>query len=178
MERVMVVGTSSSGKTTLARRVADSIGAEHIELDALHWGPNWTGLPRDVFRDIVRRRAGADRWVIDGNYGAVQDIVMARATDALWLDYPLAVVFCRAVRRTWRRVVTGEELFGGNRETFFAAFFRPDAIPWWVVRTHFRHRRTYPERFARYPDIRLTRLTGQSEADAFVRRLAVQGESR
>jgi adenylate kinase family enzyme len=33
-----VAGTSSSGKTTLARALAEKLDYAHIELDALHWG--------------------------------------------------------------------------------------------------------------------------------------------
>ena len=42
MRRVVVVGCSGAGKSTLATRIADVLGAPHIELDALHWGPDWT----------------------------------------------------------------------------------------------------------------------------------------
>ena len=40
MQRVMVVGTSCSGKTTLARGLSGALGVPHIELDALYWGPD------------------------------------------------------------------------------------------------------------------------------------------
>ena len=39
--RIAVVGTTSSGKSTLAEKLAQKIGADFIELDALHWEPNW-----------------------------------------------------------------------------------------------------------------------------------------
>jgi tRNA uridine 5-carbamoylmethylation protein Kti12 len=39
LTRVVVVGTSCSGKTTLARRLARILATEHVELDSLYWGP-------------------------------------------------------------------------------------------------------------------------------------------
>jgi len=36
MQRISVVGTSGSGKTTVARRIAEALGFPHVELDALH----------------------------------------------------------------------------------------------------------------------------------------------
>jgi len=34
----------------MAGRLAIRLGARHIELDALHWDPNWTEAPWGVFR--------------------------------------------------------------------------------------------------------------------------------
>ena len=35
--RIVVVGTSGAGKTTLARRIAALLKLPHIELDAINW---------------------------------------------------------------------------------------------------------------------------------------------
>lgn len=79
MERIMVVGTSCAGKTTLARRIARTLDMPHVELDALYWGPNWSECPTDEFRERVRERVGGDRWVVDGNYAKARDVVLSRA---------------------------------------------------------------------------------------------------
>ena len=42
MQRLVVVGTSGSGKTTVAGQLALILGVPHIELDSLHWEPDWT----------------------------------------------------------------------------------------------------------------------------------------
>jgi adenylate kinase family enzyme len=47
--RIVVVGTTSSGKSTLASQLVEKIGADFIELDALHWEPNWVEAPDEVF---------------------------------------------------------------------------------------------------------------------------------
>jgi len=166
MERIMVVGTSCAGKTTLARRIAETLDMPHIELDALYWGPEWSECPTDEFRERVRRHVGGDRWIVDGNYAKARDIVLQRATDAIWLNYPFPIVFWRSVARTSRRVASGEELFGGNRETFKTAFFSRDSIPLWVMRTHRRRSRAYREFFSvgDGSEIRLTELRRPREA--------------
>jgi adenylate kinase family enzyme len=143
MLRVSVIGTSCSGKTSLARRIASAKNIRHVELDAIHWLPNWTPLGTDEFRAAVQAAAQRDEWVIDGNYSKVRDIVWARATDVVWLNLPLIKVLWRAVLRTTRRVTTKEELFGGNRETLRLVLFDRDSILWWVLRTHRRRKRTY-----------------------------------
>jgi len=170
MERIMVVGTSCAGKTTLAQRIARTLDMPHVELDALYWGPNWSECPTDEFRERVRREVKGDRWVVDGNYAKARDIVLSRATDAVWLNYPFPVVFWRALSRTASRVVSGEELFGGNRETWGTAFFGRDSIPWWVIKTHHRRSRAYREFFSigEGSHVRLTELRGQRDAEEFV----------
>ena len=100
LSRVVVVGTSCSGKTTLARRLAGILGAQHVELDALYWGREWT--PRLDFPKAVSAAVQQERWVIDGNYSAVRDLIWRRCTAIVWLDYSFARVFSRALRRTAR----------------------------------------------------------------------------
>ena len=173
MKRVVVIGSSCSGKTTLARRIAGAIGTPHVELDALHWGPNWTERPEEELRRAVGERMTEDGWVVDGNYSRLQGLVWSRATDVVWLNYSFTLVFARAIRRTLRRVFTSEELFGGCRETFKTAFLSRDSILWWVITTFRSRRREYERLFeaGTFPQLRLTELRRPREAEALARRL-------
>lgn len=141
--RIAVVGTSCSGKTTLARRLAHLTGLPHIELDRLHWLANWTPKPLPEFRAAVSEHVAAPQWVLDGNYSKVRDIVWSRAVHLVWLNLPFPVVMWRALTRTARRIVTREELYSGNRENLKTALFEPDSIIWWVIKTHKRRQREY-----------------------------------
>jgi adenylate kinase family enzyme len=76
----------------------------HIELDAIHWLPNWRPRPSDEFRWLVEAAVAAAQWVLDGNYSQTRDVVWSRATALIWLNYPLHVVIYRALRQTTRRV--------------------------------------------------------------------------
>jgi adenylate kinase family enzyme len=116
---VSVVGNSGSGKTTMARALADALGVTHVELDALFHGPNWTQPPPAIFQARVAAALddAVDGWVACGNYSAVRtDVVWPRADTVVFLDLPKRVVMRRVVRRTLRRVLTREELWNGNRE--------------------------------------------------------------
>jgi adenylate kinase family enzyme len=80
MRRVVVTGSTGSGKSTLAGELARRLGAPRVELDALHWDPGWQAAPRDVLRARVDAAVPADaRWIVDGNYRMVRDIVWTRA---------------------------------------------------------------------------------------------------
>jgi adenylate kinase family enzyme len=168
LTRVVVVGTSCSGKTTFARQMAMALGSRCVELDSLHWGPHWT--PRPDFRQDVQAVTEQPRWVIDGNYSSVRDIVWQRCTAIVWLDYSFARVFSRALRRTVRRVVGGERLYGGNRETIGTALFDLEAPLWLVVRTHGQRRRELPELFRRpeYGHVTVIRLRTPAAAQTWL----------
>jgi len=146
--RIAVVGTSGSGKTTLAHQLAERLGIPHVELDALHWGPNWTPAPRHVFRECTAQALTREAWTTDGNYSAVRDIVWSRADTVVWLDYALPVILWRVAWRTIRRFVTREELWNKNRERFRDAFLSHDSIILWAARTYHRRRREYPVLFS------------------------------
>lgn len=144
MQRIIVIGTTGSGKTNTAREIAQRLGIPHIELDALNWGPNWTETPRDVFRQRVSEAVAGDAWVVDGNYSKSRDLVWPRADTAVWLDFTLWVILWRLFRRTIARTLTQEELWSGNRERMRTALFSRDSIFLWALQTYRRRRRSYP----------------------------------
>jgi adenylate kinase family enzyme len=166
LQRVAVIGTSCSGKTTFARHLASKLNERHIELDSIHWGRNWTPTPKEEFRTLVSHAVAPDRWVLDGNYGSVRDIVWARATTLIWLNYPFRVVGGRALSRTVGRIISREELWSGNRESFRISFLSSDSILWWVATTYHRRRREYPLLFKDPAYQHLQVITIHSPADA------------
>jgi adenylate kinase family enzyme len=139
-----VVGTTGSGKTTLAGRLAIRMGIPHVELDALYWEPGWVPAEPEVFRERVAQALSGAAWTTDGNYSRVRDIIWGRADTVVWLDYALPVILRRIVWRTLRRVVRREELWNQNRQRFGNALFSRDSIVLWAVQTYRRRRREYP----------------------------------
>lgn len=117
---------------------------------------------------------------MDGNYSAVRDIIWRRSTAIVWLDYSFARVFSRALRRTVRRVVTGERLYAGNRETIGNALFDTEGILWWVVRTHRKRRREFPDLLRRpeYGDATVIQFRAPAEAEAFLARTSARVDAR
>jgi adenylate kinase family enzyme len=159
-QRIAIIGTTGSGKTTLAKQLSHQLGAPRIELDALHWGPHWTPAPSEQFRAGADAATRGERWVADGNYGKVRDLVWGRADTLIWLDYPLVVNFWRLTRRNLGRIVTREELWHGNRESFRTHFLSRDSLYVWAVRSHRRHRREWTDLLASgdYPHLAIARF--------------------
>lgn len=143
--RIAVVGTSGSGKTVLSARLAALLGLQHVELDELNFEPSWQQVHPDEFRSRVEKRLQADRWIADGNYSRVKDVVWKQADTLVWLDYALPVVLSRLFFRTCKRLVTREKLWHGNVESFRAQFFSRDSIFLWAITTYARNRQRYAE---------------------------------
>jgi adenylate kinase family enzyme len=148
-QRIVIIGTTGTGKTTLACEIARRLDCPHIELDALYWDPHWAEAPLEIFRERVERALTGETWVVDGNYRKVRDLVWGRATTIIWLDYSLLLSLYRLTRRTVKRVYSQEELWSGNRETWRGAFFSRDSLFLWALKTHRRHRTSYPTWFSR-----------------------------
>ena len=74
-KRVVVVGVTSSGKSTLAETLAKRFELDFIELDALNWEPNWQAAPLEVFRARVEKAMQVEKWIVAGNYHMVRDLI-------------------------------------------------------------------------------------------------------
>ena len=133
--RIVIVGTSGSGKTTVARQAAQRLGVTPVELDSIRHRENWYELPDGEFRESIAGIVAGDRWVIDGNYSFTWDITMPRATQVVWLDLPRSVVMTQVIWRSLCRAALRLELWNGNRETF-SSWLRADHPIRWAWATH------------------------------------------
>ena len=112
--RVLVAGTTASGKTTLAARISEALGVRHVEIDALFHGPKWT--PRETFEAEVEAFSVQPGWVTEWQYSAVRERLAQRADLVVWLDLRRATVMRRVVQRTVRRRLYRQVLWNGNIE--------------------------------------------------------------
>ncbi len=146
-QHIVVIGTTSSGKSTLAERLAAKIDGSFIDLDALHWEPNWQAAPLEVFRERVRNSTQASAWVVAGNYHVVRDLIWPRADVIIWLDYSLPRIFWQLTRRTFARWWNQELLWGTNRENLWTHFklWSPDSLYHWLFKTYWRRKREIPQ---------------------------------
>ena len=112
--RILIAGPSGSGKTTFAARLGRILDIPHTEMDALHWGPNWT--PRPSFEADVQALIERPAWITEWQYPQVRGRLLERADVVIYLRYSRAVVMWRVVRRTVRRAVTGQKLWADNVE--------------------------------------------------------------
>jgi adenylate kinase family enzyme len=174
--RIVIIGTTSSGKSTLAERLAKRLDMDFIELDALHWEPNWQEAPLDVFRARVEAALRqAERWVVAGNYHVVRDLVWPKAEAVIWLDYSLWRIFWQLTRRTFARWWTKELLWGTNRERLWTHFklWSQESLFHWLFKTYWRRKWEYPMLLSQpeHQHLKLIRFTHPKETDEWLERL-------
>jgi adenylate kinase family enzyme len=169
--RVVVAGTTGSGKTTIARRIGTVLSLPVTEMDALHHGPAW--MPRPEFMDDVETFSSADDWVSEWQYPQARGLLADRADTMIWLDVATPVAMMRVVRRTVRRRLRDEELWNGNKEApLHTVFTDPEHIVRWAWRTRHLYRALVPEVEATHPHLVIVRLHDRSDVERFVTRLS------
>lgn len=171
-QKIVVVGTTSSGKSTLAMALSERLGLAFVELDALHWQANWTPANLQDFRANVDTATRGEGWVVAGNYHVVRDLIWPRAQAVIWLDYSLPVVFWRLLRRTIRRGLTQEELWNGNREKFWwhLKLWSDESLFHWLFKTYWRRKREIPLLLQQpeHEHLALIHFTSPREAEAWL----------
>ena len=131
--RVWVVGTPGAGKSTLSQALSEHLGASHVQLDGLYWAPGGGAVPEREFLAALAAELSSDRWVVDGQYPAAVKEFAGRADCVVWLDPPAALSWLRLLKRTLRRWVRREVIWGGTRETWWTVL-GPRSILWYALR--------------------------------------------
>lgn len=172
VKRILVAGISGAGKTTLAQAVAARLHLPFHEMDSLKFtGPDWATGPD--FVEQVAAIAARPGWIIDSlGYPEVRDLLWEHADTVIWLDYPRAVVMPRILRRSLRRTLFRERIFGGNVETV-SDWFRRDHPAWWAWSQHAARRaeierRTRDPRFA---PLHVLRFASPRRAEEWLRQV-------
>jgi adenylate kinase family enzyme len=126
MRRILIVGNSGGGKSTLARRLGEKLALPVIHLDVLFWKPDWVEAQKDAFRADVRIALEAKAWVCDGNFAETLDIRLPRADTVVWIQQPPLLCLARAIWRvaTYRGRHTRPDMAAGCDERFDPAFYR------------------------------------------------------
>lgn len=99
MQRVLVLGCSGAGKTTLARELAAITGLPLVHLDQHYWRPGWTEPDAETWTAQLSTLVAQPRWVMDGNYGGTLALRLSAADTAIFLDLPRRVCVGRILRR-------------------------------------------------------------------------------
>jgi adenylate kinase family enzyme len=170
MQRILVMGSSGSGKSTFARRLSGITGIPMVSLDALYWKPGWTpSVPAEFERRVVEA-VDQPRWIVDGNYtsSGAGDLRRAAADVVVWFDLPrttCVVGILTRIATSYGRV--RPEMAVGCPEKIDAEFFKYV----WTFR-----QRQRPKLVKYFEGLRsdqsLVRFTDRSQADRYLLELA------
>lgn len=174
MKRVLVVGSSGAGKTTLAQRLGEILGVGVIHLDAEYWRPNWVETPKEEWRKKVEELCEGEEWVMDGNYSGTLGVRLAACDTLVFLDLPRTLCLWRVLKRAfkfWNSV--RPDMAYGCREKIDAEFVL------WVWNYP---KRTRPEVLKLIESVatakRIVRLRSRAEVEEFLARLSEEEEAK
>jgi adenylate kinase family enzyme len=174
--RIVVWGATGSGKTTLARRVAEAYRLPHIELDAIRHDGDWDAVDFPEMRARLQQHldASPEAWVIDGSYSPTHDLYLPHAESLIWLHLPWRISFWRLFKRTLGRARRKQPAYGphGPFESWRMTFLTRRSILWWSISHHRAQVRLTRDRIAALPPhIRIYELRSDREVSALLARL-------
>lgn len=100
----MIFGNSASGKSTLAKELSHAEDLAHLDLDDLAWmatSPPERRSLADSWEQIERFITSNAKWVIEGCYSDLIELVLAEASEVIFLDLPIEQCVANAKQRPW-----------------------------------------------------------------------------
>jgi adenylate kinase family enzyme len=167
--RILIYGVTGSGKTTLAKNLSEVTGLPWHEADSLTWEPGWVMVDDEEQRRRISEVCKGDRWILDTAYGKWLEVPLDRAELIVALDYPRWLSFGRLFKRTMLRLVDGQPICNGNRETL-KNFFSKDAILLWHFRS-FKRKKARIEEFVARDMPSVLRMRSPSQTEQWLRSL-------
>ncbi|WP_338832310.1 AAA family ATPase [Bradyrhizobium sp. 27S5] len=169
MQRVLVMGSSGSGKSTFARRLSEMTGIPTVSIDALFWKPGWVASNREEFGRRMTEVTQQPRWIMDGNYTkSAGELRRQLADTVIWFDLPRStcmVGILTRIAKSYGKV--RPEMAEGCPEKIDLEFFR-------YVWTYRRQQRPVLIEFFEglRPDQSFVCFTRRTQADAYLGDLA------
>lgn len=170
MKFINIIGTTGSGKSTFARKLADKRKLQYIELDNLLWLDDWQESPNEALFLKLKRaiEQAATGWAIDGLYTRTVPMIMEEVDTVIWLDYPFHINLYRLTKRTFGRVISRKKLWedSNNRESL-KLMLSKQSIFIWLIKSYPKNRKKYLA-LMQNPDYQFIRLTTPAQTRRFL----------
>ncbi|MCF6370771.1 P-loop NTPase family protein [Rhizobium halophilum] len=87
--RVLVIGCSGGGKTTLSLALADRLRLPYVSMDReFFWLPGWVTRGRTEQRQLIASVVKQESWIMDGTNASSFDLRLPRTDVVLWVRIP------------------------------------------------------------------------------------------
>jgi adenylate kinase family enzyme len=85
-KRIVILGSSGSGKSYLSKEIAKITGLPLIHLDFIFFLPGWKATPDDEWIEKLHRLAADEKWIIEGVSKDKAEILFKTADLIIFLD--------------------------------------------------------------------------------------------
>lgn len=100
--KVVIIGNSSAGKSTIARGLEERYGLAHLDLDAIAWKAEAVRHPlAESVRRLEEFCAGNEAWVVEGCYAELAAAALGPGVELWWVDPGTEVCLRNARTRPW-----------------------------------------------------------------------------
>jgi adenylate kinase family enzyme len=102
-ERILVIGCSGTGKSTLAQAIASLSDLTYVSMDRdIFWLPGWKSRPRPEALALIEQAVAGQRWIMDGNSPGTLPLRLPRTDIVIWRQPPRHVALKGVISR-WLR---------------------------------------------------------------------------
>jgi adenylate kinase family enzyme len=172
MKRIIIVGVSGCGKTTLALELAKILKIPSYDLDEYYWNPDWQPKNAQEFTNLVTILTANENWIISGNFSNTDHTIWQRCDTIIWLDYNFLRCFYRAFTRSIKRILNKVPCCNGNYETITRLFFSRNSILAWVIKSYNKRRKFYIQLFENENDLKkLLKFKNPKNLNSWIRSL-------
>lgn len=173
MQRIAVIGSLGAGKSVFSQRLSKLTGLRLYHLDRLFWAAEGCNPPdREEWLKMQQEIAGADSWIIDGNYGATIDLRLRRADTVIYFDFSTARSLCGYLRRlafSWIGIEKRCDIIEGCNASFNLKLLK------YVVTFNRKHREGILKGIERYPNVSVVILRSRKDANLFIKNVRKSG---
>jgi adenylate kinase family enzyme len=99
MEKIVIIGSPGSGKSTFARKLRSILNIKVYHLDRFFWQRDWERKSKDTRIDILQNLIREKQWIIDGTYLTTSELHLEAADTIIFLDIDPLMCLQRIIKR-------------------------------------------------------------------------------
>ncbi|OGG59149.1 hypothetical protein A3C89_01945 [Candidatus Kaiserbacteria bacterium RIFCSPHIGHO2_02_FULL_50_50] len=116
MNKIIIIGSPGSGKSTYANKLGQKLNLPVFHLDKIFWKNNWSPISQDEFVLRQEEIMKGERWILDGNFTKTIDFRAKKADTIIFFDYPKWLSLWRILKRYFIHFRNVRPDMGGNNK--------------------------------------------------------------